>query len=62
MFDVGFKPHQIQDVMEAKVKTWNEALTLLGIMNVNSGEAGAYGRRGGQRVPPARCWRCAPSP
>ena len=36
MFDVGFKPHQIQDVMEAKVKTWNEALTLLGIMNVNS--------------------------
>ena len=32
MFDVGFKPHQIQDVMEAKVKTWNEALTLLGII------------------------------
>ena len=28
--------------MEAKVKTWNEALTLLGIMNVNS-EEGAHG-------------------
>lgn len=36
MFDTGYKPHQIQDVMEAKVKTWNECMTLLGIMNVNS--------------------------
>ena len=46
MFDVGFKPHQIQDVMEAKVKTWNEALTLLGIMNVNSEKRGAWWLRG----------------
>lgn len=30
--DKDYLPH----VMEAKVKTWNEALTLLGIMNVNS--------------------------
>jgi hypothetical protein len=36
LFDIGYKPNQIKDVMDAKVRTWNETLTLLGIMNVNS--------------------------
>lgn len=32
----GINKDYLPNVMEAKVKTWNEALTLLGIMNVNS--------------------------
>ena len=35
--------------MEAKVKTWNEALTLLGIMNVNSEKRRRMVSEGGQR-------------
>ena len=32
----GINKDYLPNVMEAKVRTWNEALTLLGIMNVNS--------------------------
>lgn len=36
-FDLGgSNNNNLQDIMTAKVRIWNEALTLLGIMNVNS--------------------------
>ena len=39
---VGVKAAPDSGRMEAKVKTWNEALTLLGIMNVNSEKRSAW--------------------
>lgn len=36
VFDVGYKPGKLKETQELKVKVWNECLTLLGIMNVNS--------------------------
>lgn len=36
MFDMGYKTGWMKEIQEIKVKTWNECLTLLGIMNVNS--------------------------
>lgn len=36
LLDLSLPPKTIEEVMQAKTRTWNEALTLLGIMNVNN--------------------------
>lgn len=36
LFDMTQKPGTVKEIQEVKTRTWNEAMTLLGIMNVNN--------------------------